>query len=182
MLDTNEDRETLQYCFKAGWLHATNDRGKTLYVFTTCLHQLFIEYFLGTRTEEPTAITDSDLPTFAINVIKCFTPRSLSSRRTIGPSNIQRPPEAQFQDEFYRCCHQYTNGFLITFPEFGGANGRIDFYVPSKKWGVELLRDGDGLENHSSRFIGQGAYAKMDFEDYITLDFRTSTPRKKHSR
>jgi len=180
MLDTDEDRKTLQVCFKMGWLHAAKDGEDTLYIFTTYLHQLFVEYFLGTRAEEPTAITDLDLPTFVINVIKRFSSRSLSSPRMIGPSNIQRPPEAQFQDEFYRYCHKYSNGFFITFPEFGGAKGKVDFYIPFRKWGVELLRDGDGLENHSSRFTGQGAYAKMDFEEYIILDFRTRPPQKMH--
>jgi len=62
----------------------------------------------------------------------------------------------------------------------GNASGRVDFYIPVKKWGVELLRDGDRLENHSSRFTGTGAYAKMEFEDYIILDFRTTSPQKPH--
>jgi len=53
--------------------------------------------------------------------------------------------EAQYQDEFYRCCHTHSNGSLVTFPEFGTAKGRVDFYIPAKQWGVELLRDGDQL-------------------------------------
>jgi hypothetical protein len=123
---------------------------------------------------------DQDLLAFAINVIQLFSPRQLSSERTVGASDLQRPPEAQFQDEFYRCCHTYSNGSLISFPEFGGIGGRIDFYIPLKKWGVELLRDGDRLNGHSSRFIGKGAYAEMEFSDYIILDFRTKTVKKAH--
>jgi hypothetical protein len=52
--------------------------------------------------------------------------------------------------------------------------------MPSKKWGVEILREGDRLENHSSRFHGQGAYVGMQFDDYIMLDFRTTTPQVVH--
>lgn len=32
---------------------------------------------------------------------------------------------------------------LITLPEFGTTKCRVYFYIPSKRWGVELLRDGN---------------------------------------
>lgn len=54
----------------------------------------------------------------------------------------------------------------------------MDLYIPRKKWGVGLLRDGDRLASHSSRFTGQGAYAKMKFKDYITLDFCQDVPQR----
>jgi len=145
--------------------------------FTTHLHQWFIEYYLGTMVPDANPIADQDLLSFATKVIQRSSPLQLSSP---SASSTQQPPEAQFQDEWYRCCHLYSKGSLITFPEFGNASGRVDFYIPVKKWGVELLRDGDGLENHSSRFTGTGAYAKMEFEDYIILDFRTTSPQKPH--
>ena len=181
-LNTTEDQAALEQCFKQGWLHATeDDSGDILYIFTTCLHQWFVEYFLGTDGIHRPLIMDEDLLRFVINVIQLFSPTQLSSKRTIiGTSNTQRPPEAQFQDEFYRCCHVHSRGSLISFPEYGDANGRIDFYIPLKQWGVELLRDGNKLESHSSRFTGPGAYAKIAFKDYIILDFRTTQPQKQH--
>jgi hypothetical protein len=36
--------------------------------------------------------------------------------------------------------------------------GRVDFYLPFKKWGVELLRNGDKYEEHCGRFSQEGAY------------------------
>jgi hypothetical protein len=67
------------------------------------------------------------------------------------------------------------------FPNSEMQKGRIDFYIPSKKWGIKILREGDRLENHSSRFRGQGAYVNMQFDDYINmLDFRTTTPQVAH--
>jgi hypothetical protein len=175
-----QDKEALQRCFKNGWLHATTTmQGHTVYIFTTPLHQWFIEYYLGTNVLSPT-IAEQDLLVFAIHVIRLFSRGQLSSKREIGVSSQQRPPEAQFQDEFYRCCHMHSDGSLITFPEFGDAKGRIDFYIPFKKWGVELLRDGDRLANHSSRFTNPGAYSKMEFEDYVILDFRTTRPSLAH--
>jgi hypothetical protein len=174
------DREALDHCFKRGWLHATGHQDETWYIFTTPLHQWFVEYHLGNAVAKSTPISQ-DLPAFAISVIRQFSRRILSTERQIvGASSIQRPPEAQYQDEFYRCCHTYSNGSLISFPEFGDPSGRIDFYIPCNQWGVELLRNGNRLESHSSRFTGQGAYAKMNFKDYILLDFRTDQPHKRH--
>jgi hypothetical protein len=91
----------------------------------------------------------ADILEFITDIITIFSPRLISTKRRIGPGCIQRPPEAQYQDEFYRCCHSYSKGSLVTFPEFGTKNGRVDFYISAKHWGVELLRNGDRLEQHS---------------------------------
>lgn len=179
---STENQDTLTHCFKSGWLHATMAQDITQYIFTTPLHQWFVEYYLGTKIADSTPITDQDLTAFSINVIKLFSHRCLSAPRGMGASSKQRTMEAQFQDEFYRCCHQYSNGSLISLSKFGTSSGSIDFYIPRGKWGIALLRDGDRLADHSSRFSGQGAYANMNFQDYILLDFRTSQPRKPHPR
>ncbi|KIM77738.1 hypothetical protein PILCRDRAFT_76387 [Piloderma croceum F 1598] len=117
-----------------------------------------------------------------VGIIRTFSPRALSTERRIGPGYVQRPPEAQYQDEFYRCCHNVSKGSLVTFPEFGTKRGRVDFYIPSKQWGVELLRNGDRLEQHSGRFSQTGSYGtSLIVSDYIILDCRTTYPMKLHS-
>jgi len=45
---------------------------------------------------------------------------------------------------------------------------------------VELLRDGDGLAQHSGRFSQSGSYATLPLDDYIILDCRTTRPMRKH--
>lgn len=175
-----EDEKTLDQCFKNGWLHATMDQGEIRYIFTTPLHQWFVEHHLGKPVPGSTLIDDQELSDFAFKVIQRFSRIQLSSPRQVGASNVQRPPEAQFQDEFYRCCSLFFGNCLSSYPEFGNSDGKVDFFIPSKNWGVELLRDGNRLENHSSRFIGTGAYAQMKFTDYIILDFRQTQPRKAH--
>jgi hypothetical protein len=118
-----------------------------------------------------------------VDFIHAFSPHALSTERRVGPGYIQRPPEAQYQDEFYRCCHIVSNGSLVTFPEFGTKRGRVDFYIPSKRWGVELLRNGDRLEQHSGRFSQTGSYGtSLTVSDYIILDCRTTYPTKSHPR
>ena len=116
-----------------------------------------------------------------MGVIRLFSPQVLATPRGIGSGFIQRPPEAQYQDEFYRCLHQYSQGGFVTFPEYGTKRGWVDFYIPSKNWAVELLRDGDQLGGHASRFSPSGAYGKtIAITDYIILDFRVTTPQVPH--
>ncbi|KAI0280374.1 hypothetical protein BGY98DRAFT_880571, partial [Russula aff. rugulosa BPL654] len=86
-----------------------------------------------------------------------------------------------YQDEFYCSCHAYSNGLLRTFPEFGTTKGRADFYIPSLQWGVELVREGDRLEQHSGRFSQSGSYAStLLLSDYIILQFRNTRPEHPH--
>ena len=82
-----------------------------------------------------------------------------------------------------------NNGNTAISPEFSSAQGakvagRIDFVIPSVQWGIEVIRDGNRLNEHNNRFRDGGAYhawlqaGKMT--DYILLDFQQSTPRKAH--
>ena len=74
-----------------------------------------------------------------------------------------------------------NNGNTAISPEFSSAQGakvagRIDFVIPSVQWGIEVIRDGNRLNEHNNRFRDGGAYhawlqaGKMT--DYILLDFR----------
>ena len=178
---TEEDAPALLECFRKGWLHADKPRdGQTVYVFPSPLHQMFVEWKL--QDFVPTIPFESNsILQLALEVIAGFSPRLLSAERRIGSGCIQRPPEVRYQDEFYRCCHVYSNGSLVTFPEYGTQKGRVDFYIPSKNWGVELLRDGDRLEEHCGRFSGAGTYGTtLSPSDYIILDFRNTRPKRAH--
>ncbi len=90
---------------------------------------------------------------------------------------MQNPPEAQYQDEFHHCAHLHAEGSLVLFPEFGSAKGRVDFFVNSKKWAIELLRNGDRIEENLARFAPGGKYCQiLGAADYIILDFRMTLP------
>jgi hypothetical protein len=116
-----------------------------------------------------------------------FSRVSLSSiERGIGPGAVNRPLEAQYQDEFYRVCHSNFNVYLTS--EWSGSSlvGRIDFHVRDVKWVVECVRDGDRIDEHIERFEKGGRYHRWirsgEIKDYIILDFRTSKPRKARSK
>jgi hypothetical protein len=125
-----------------------------------------------------------DIISFVKAAVELFRPSHLTKEGCrVGAYNY-RPSELQYQDEYYRCVHEVTKGNVRITPEyvaaFGTRAGRIDFFIPSKKWGIELTRDGSKLEEHASRFAEEGAYEKWlegsDMLDYVLLDFRDTKP------
>ena len=181
-----DDQDALHQCFVRGWLHSDRTRVGNLgedvgYVFPSPLHRWFVEWALFSSFQDHRAapFEPHNILKFVLDVVSKFSPRILLTKRRIGPSYIQRPPESQYQDEFYRCCHICSNGSLVTFPEFGTVVGRADFYIPAKKWGVELelLLDDDRLARHSGRFSDSGSYqTALPLSDHIILDFRQTRP------
>ena len=91
-------------------------------------------------------------------------------------------PSLQFQDEFYSASSKHANGF-VSFPEFGKKNGRLNFFIQLKKWGIEMPCDGNRLGQHARRFT-EGEYDKWIekgwMSDYIIIDFRTRRPKIMH--
>ena len=181
------EKRALMECFHNGWLHTDKlgDVGRPDefgYFFSSALHRWYVEWKL-LDTIPAISFNTANILELVVDIIRAFSSRALSTERRIGPGCVQRPPEAQYQDEFYRCCHSFSNGSLLTFPEFGTKRGRVDFYIPSKQWGVELLRNGDRLAQHSGRFSQTGSYGtSLIVSDYIILDCRTTYPMKSHPR
>lgn len=85
--------------------------------------------------------------------------------------------EAAYQKEFYRVAYQLLGDGIISC-EAGalfGTKGRIDFWInDNRKWAVELLRDGDRLDDHVKRMTPDGKYGAIVREATNTLiiDFR----------
>jgi hypothetical protein len=129
----------------------------------------------------------STVKDMAFAIIKKFRPTQLSSPTSIGQTSTDQPLEARYQSEFYYGLFALLGGVIIC-PELltapGSPAGRIDFFIPEKKWGIELTREGNGLSEHSSRFGLQGAYGAWlgsnDMVDYILLDCRTKKLRDAH--
>lgn len=173
--------DALDACFRNGWLHADiTPSNKMAFSFASPLHRWVIEYYLGTFVIDLRIIQDKTLLDFVLSIIREFKPQQFSIPRS-GPTVLQRPTEAQYQDEFYRCFHLCTESSLVTFPEDRNASGRVDFFIPHKNWGVELLRDGHDLDQHTGRFsTGDSYQSNFVLEDYIILDFRRNMLRKRH--
>jgi hypothetical protein len=69
-------------------------------------------------------------------------------------------------------------------PEIGAVGApkvrrRCDFYLSGDlRWLIELLINGDGINEHLSRMENGGKYDGLSFSDYIVVDFRGSSSGK----
>jgi hypothetical protein len=111
-----------------------------------------------------------------------FSPTSLQSHgKKINRIPGAMRPEAQYAYELYRCMYSITGGKCVIHSEYSyTVEGRIDFFIKSRQWGIECLKDGDRMSNHENRFQGQGAYGSWGIVcDYIILNFCTKPPKKK---
>lgn len=180
----------LEDSYKHGYINrearGESFQSRDYYVFVSPLHMHLWSRLL-VALDGP-GLQCQDLFTLVKNVISHFRPSQLTELNRRGGAPQHRPPEAQYQAEFYRCIHEYTNGGVVISPEYaaaaGARPGRIDFFLSSKKWGIELTRDGSRLGEHHSRFQEDGSYAEWlkssKMSDYIFLDFRLNKPQQPH--
>lgn len=45
--------------------------------------------------------------------------------------------------------------------------GKVDFFLKSKAWGIEIVRERDRLEEHVSRFKLGAGYGARNMEKYM---------------
>ncbi|KIL58917.1 hypothetical protein M378DRAFT_15182 [Amanita muscaria Koide BX008] len=188
-IDINEYAadEAIRKCHRHGWIHAdrTTNEAITRYAFPSPLHTMGLSWRLEPTNDMPHFSSLFDL---AIAAISEFKPSQLHiPLHRDSPRSTDKPSKPQYQDEFYRSVFSFTFGNVCLSAEFTSARearvaGCIDFFIPAVKWGIELTRDGNQLNEHSSRFTNSGAYEAWlnsgDMNDYILLDCCTSIPSK----
>ncbi|KKK17577.1 hypothetical protein ARAM_003943 [Aspergillus rambellii] len=165
--------EGVKRCYELGWLHS--DQTKS-----------FAELFLYTFQPRPFPFEQfPSITALCQAIIRKFSQKNLGSSVEIelAPSRFRRPPEAQFQDELYRCFFDIVGYGVGLSSEWSRAgDGRIDFRVVEPRWGIEVLRDGDRLSDHCNRFRPGGAYypwiTQGYIRDWLILDFRHTPPQK----
>ena len=167
------DSDTVVRCHENGWIHATQDEHDAeFYILPSPLHKAFLSWQLMPAWRDLQYETVLELATA---VISEFIPSQLS----LPPRRLGSSDKDQYQHEFYRALVKLVGGAFIS-PEYGGPVGRTDFFIDSKKWGIELLRDGSNLSGHVSRFEADGAWLPRDMVDYLILDFRNTQPMIGH--
>lgn len=118
--------------------------------------------------------------------MKNFSPRNLQHclKGKLSTAEKLRPVEAQYQDEFYRSFNSTVGrGVPIDSKLARTLDGRVDFWIPEKKWAVELLRDHEGIANHCDRSNNpDGQYRPWinsgKIQDWIIIDCAMSVPEK----
>jgi len=75
-----------------------------------------------------------------------------------------------------------SGGYVCLNPlsQLFGVEGFLDLYVSEPWcWGFELLRDGEGINEHFNRFLEGGRYFKMrergQLKQMVLLDMRSDT-------
>ncbi|APA07795.1 hypothetical protein sscle_03g025650 [Sclerotinia sclerotiorum 1980 UF-70] len=172
----------LTFCHKMGFLYAEELRhrsGVMTYIFASPIHRRIAYRRLIPGPPPGTNSDQITLQQACLNAIERFSPSVLHHRVPSSNSSFQSIdswgiPEAAFQDEMY-CCLNYELHNLPILSEYAETkDGRIDFYIFDKRWGIEILQSGNNgrLEEHANRFRYGGKYYKWGiFEEYIILNF-----------
>ena len=201
----DENSEAMKECVERGWVHTEyRGEGEVICVFPSPLHERyiicicfrwhttltssrFVEYIWNSHKPKP--FPRGKFPNLGVlvhTVIQNFSQSHLCENRAgrkYGRSGQKRPPEATYQDEFYRCLmDQLEPGVSVCSEWTGSRQGSVDFYIPGAKWAIELLRDGNQPKEHCDRFTTGGIYhpwvMRGDIQDWLVLDFRHFKPRK----
>ncbi|KAL4918955.1 hypothetical protein BDW62DRAFT_210128 [Aspergillus aurantiobrunneus] len=101
------------------------------------------------------------------------------------PSRLHEK-EVQYQDEFYRSFNLVAGREVPTCSTYSRtSNSEIDFYIPEKKWAVDLLRDNDHIDDHVARFKKRGSYYSWiqdgRIKDWVIINYTTSSPAREYS-
>ncbi|TCD67042.1 hypothetical protein EIP91_000604 [Steccherinum ochraceum] len=147
-----------------GWAHSPDTSSRNSYMAApSFLHQLFYAW--------------------ALRKDSILTRTRIANTKLLKKSGV---PEALYQHEFYRVAWELLDPSFLhvssehpTSFEPGSDKGRIDFFFPEKRWGIEILRDGKELQSHLNRFKPDGRYRDLDMKEYVILDFRQTTPKNK---
>lgn len=145
----------------------------------------YVEFYLN-KQQKDLPEHFKDIKRLCYEISKHFSPRNLQHclKGKLSTAENLRPVEAQYQDEFYRSFNAAVGrGVPIDSKWARTLDGRVDFWIPQKKWAAELLRDHEGIIEHCDRFNNpDGQYQPWidsgKIEDWIILDCATSLPEK----
>ncbi|EYE94524.1 crinkler effector domain-containing protein [Aspergillus ruber CBS 135680] len=178
----------IRFCYQNGWIHRVALDGENIAVLPSRLHEKYIEYSIGTMSKPLPARFDS-LQKLCKEILSKFSIMNLRHSvegKKMSTASQPRPMEAQYQAEFYRgFVHTAGRGVPISTEWSRTKDGRVGFYIPEKKWAIELLRDHIEVNEHISRFKDGGKYhawlkEKM-VKDWIIINCATSLPTKEFS-
>ena len=137
-----------------------------------------LELILFNRLYQTTQKRTRDFATLEEFLLECLSqiPRDVLAN-SLGVGTNDLPLERTWQMEFYRIAWSLLPKGTYLSADVGsvfGSTGKLDFYVNTKKkWGIELLREGDGISQHCDRFSSKGIYASIPVKEFVVIDFRS---------
>ncbi|KAF8456329.1 hypothetical protein BGX38DRAFT_1257701 [Terfezia claveryi] len=104
---------------------------------------------------------------FLIRTIERMDPSMLQT--SLGLGQRSRLMERTWQMGWYKAATTAVPRHATVSADVGaifGSVGYLDFYVNGDlNWGIELLREGDCMKQHTKRFIEDGAYAVIPLKE-----------------
>jgi hypothetical protein len=169
-----EDFDAFAFCHKWGLLHTeqTIPWGiETTFTFASPLHRRVAYRRLCAGLETDAVVGNLSLQQICANAIARFSPAALQN----CPSNRSWGiPEAAFRDELYSCLSLELHCLPILSQYTHSKDGRIDLFVASQKWGIEILQceSNTELASRIARFAPDGKYYNWKIrDDYVILNF-----------
>ncbi|EED23457.1 conserved hypothetical protein [Talaromyces stipitatus ATCC 10500] len=188
----DESSDGIRCCYENGWIHRailgdSSLQQNSVGVLPSRLHEKYVEFLIGeTQLHFPEAFPT--IQSLCMEILKRFSAKKLrhSVEGKLSTASRLRPLEAQYQDEFYRAFNSVVGrGVPISSEWSREGDGRVDFWIPQKRWGIELLREHSNVDEHCNRFKKGGRYypwieAGM-LKDWILIDCATSLPSSEHT-
>lgn len=142
-------------------------------------HPRYVEHMYGRSKKFEFPIDSYPSPeNLCEAIVRGFCKQNLCDTRDglrMGISGKKRAPETAFRDEFHRCLWNELPDAGIITNWATTEGGSVDYYVPDVGWRIELLCDGEGLEECCSRFREKKGVTE-DLKDWLILDCRHSVP------
>uniref|UniRef100_A0A7S2U875 Uncharacterized protein n=1 Tax=Attheya septentrionalis TaxID=420275 RepID=A0A7S2U875_9STRA len=141
---------------------------------------LYFNSFYNRPTEGPTSIEE-----LIFKAVKSMS--ALRLRQSCDSGNF--PKEAVFQQLFNEAFTMQLPPSVAVCPELNTfakdtngkvLSGELDFFIgDDKRWAVELLRNGDKINEHVQRFdLNEGKYRCVGYKDYLVVDCRGPLTRQ----
>ncbi|KAK0440355.1 hypothetical protein EV421DRAFT_1905495 [Armillaria borealis] len=182
-LDDPMNSNTCLTAIRQGWVFSSpcGDFGNTVIVsLSTPLLQCWFSQHLIPCELEASFESPLDL---VCQVTALFRPSLLRDL----PVRFGTPIESRYHMEFYRAASALTDSAVVVSPDFAtnpnrDTQGRIDFPLAHKKWGIELTRDGNRLDGgRNPRLENYGQWLEEgDMTQYIFVDYRVTRPIHSH--
>ena len=170
-----KDFDAFAFCHKMGLLHAeklTKQSKETTFHFASPLHRKAAYHrLLG---PEPDALWPGfSLQQTCMHAISRFSPGAFRHRQRIAGNGSWKFPERAFQNEMYVCLTLELSHYPILAEHSNSEEGRIDFFISDRRWGIEILQCGTyaTINEHVARFAPCGKYQSLGMHDYIVLNF-----------
>lgn len=170
-VSTRSDADIADICIRRGILVQTTDR---IEFSSPVMWRYFVKMRVGDI--ERALHGPETLQEMIARVVRAINYDSI--RKTLGRTlSNDIPLERAWQMEFFKASYRCTPSTCVTSADVGalfGSTGFIDFTVDCGDdfWGIELLREGNKLDEHIGRFAPGGPYSLLQLSDYCLVDLR----------